>query len=200
MQPPNRRYHLGVNRQMMEDEQNAAVIHEDQQPPDILPSISRILSDHRESSSSNSSTGRIPNFPDNEDFISLSQDIQHESQSYYVDTTGVPPTTAELTAAFMCPPTLDEMMIQVRELRLQRTTVMAGFRFRDPTPAATSFSSPTTTPPFSSSWRGATSSITEDMHFSTPSRRGGADEYDQQRTPTKGRLNNYDRVFASGIL
>ena len=193
--------------QMMEDEQNAAVIHEDQQPPDILPSISRILSDHRESSSSNSSAGRIPNFPDNEDFISLSQDIQHESQSYYVDTTGVPPTTAELTAAFMCPPTLDEMMIQVRELRLQRTTVMAGFRFRDPTPAATSFPSTTrvnhTPPSSSSSWRGATSSsITEDMHFSTPSRRRGiaADEYDQQRTPTKGRLNNYDRVFASGIL
>ena len=55
----------------------------------------------------------------------------------------MPPTNAELTAAFMCPPTLDEMMIQVRELRLQRTTVMAGFRFRDPTPAATSFSSTT---------------------------------------------------------
>ena len=118
---------------MMEDAHDAAVIHEDQQPPGILPSISRILSDHRESSS----------FPDNEDFISLSQDIQHESQSYYVDTTGVPPTTAELTAAFMCPPTLDEMMIQVRELRLQRTTVMAGFRFRDPTPVATSFPSTT---------------------------------------------------------
>ena len=191
---------------MMEDAHDAAVIHEDQQPPGVLPSISRILSDHRESSSS-SSAGRIPDFPDNEDFISLSQDIQHESQSYYVDTTGVPPTTAELTAAFMCPPTLDEMMIQVRELRLQRTTVMAGFRFRDPTPAATSFPSTTkvnhTPPSSSSSWREATSSsITEDMHFSTPSRRRGiaADEYDQQRTPTKGRLNNYDRVFASGIL
>ena len=191
----------------MEDAYDAAVIHEeDQQPPGILPSISRILSDHKESFSSAASAGRIPDFPDNEDFISLSQDIQHESHSYYVDTTGVPPTTAELTAAFMCPPTLDEMMIQVRELRLQRTTVMAGFRFRDPTPAATSFPSTTRvnhTPPSPfSSWKGATSSITEDMHFSTPSRRGGiaADEYDQQRTPTKGRLNNYDRVFASGIL
>ena len=184
---------------MMEDAHDARVIHEDQQPPGILPSISRILSDHRESSSSSSSAGRIPDFPDNEDFISLSQDIQHESQSYYVDTTGVPPTTAELTAAFMCPPTLDEMMIQVRELRLQRTTVLAGFRFRDPQQPDRVNHTP---PSSSSSWRGATSSITEDMHFSTPSRRRGiaADEYDQQRTPTKGRLNNYDRVFASGIL
>ena len=190
---------------MIEDEHDATVIHEDQQPPEILPSISRILSDHRESSSS--SSGRVPDFPDNEDFISMSQDIQHESQTYYVDTTGVPPTTAELTAAFMCPPTLDEMMIQVRELRLQRTTVMAGFRFRDPTPASTSSYSTSRvnpTPPTSSSsaWRGATSSITEDMHFSTPSRRGGtaADDYDHQRTQTKRRLNNYDRVFPTGIL
>jgi hypothetical protein len=110
----------------MEDAHDAAVIHEDQQPPGILPSFSRILSDHRESSSSSSSAGRIPDFPHNEDFISLSQDIQHESQSYYVDTTGVFPTSAELTAAFMCPPTLDEMMIQVRELRLQRTSNCHG--------------------------------------------------------------------------
>ena len=120
----------------------------------------------------------------------MSQDIQQDSQSYLIDRTGVPPTTAELTAAFMCPPTLDEMMIQVRELRLQRTTVMAGFRFRDPTTrAATTSYSAASTHTFAaredqntSSWRDTnSSSITEDMHFATPSRRGGAADENQQR-------------------
>jgi hypothetical protein len=49
-------------------------------------------------------------------------------------TTGIA-TTGELTAAFMCSSTLDEMMVQVRELRMQRSNVIAGFRFQDPTPA-----------------------------------------------------------------
>ena len=116
----------------------------------------------------------------------------------------------ELTAAFMCPPTLHEMMIQVRELRLQRTTVMAGFRFRDPTTraATTSYYSAASTHTFAaredqntSSWRDTnSSSITEDMHFATPSRRGGAADENQQRAPSKGRLNNYDRVFLMGAL
>ena len=50
-------------------------------------------------------------------------------------TTCVAPKTGELTAAFMRPSTLDEMMVQVRELRMQRSNVIAGFRFQGPTPA-----------------------------------------------------------------
>ena len=54
LQPPNRRYHLGVNRQMIEDAHDAAaVIHEDQQPPGILPSMGTATSE-------NNCHGRIP--------------------------------------------------------------------------------------------------------------------------------------------
>ena len=93
-------------------------------------------------------------------------------------TTGVAPTTGELTAAFMRPSTLDEMMVQVRELRMQRSNVMAGFRFQDPTPASSFYSSNATAIQLLSA-----ASISEDVQFETPRRRVRAgDEY--QRPPS----------------
>ena len=93
-------------------------------------------------------------------------------------TTGVAPTTGELTAAFMRPSTLDEMMVQVRELRIQRSNVMAGFRFQDPTPASSFYSSNATAIQLLSA-----ASISEDVQFETPRRRVRAG-YEYQRPPS----------------
>ena len=88
------------------------------------------------------------------------------------------PTTGELTAAFMRPSTLDKMIVQVRELRMQRSNVMAGFRFQDPTPASSFYSSNATAIQLPSA-----ASISEDVQFETPRRRVRAgDEY--QRPPS----------------
>ena len=132
LQPPNRRYHLGVNRQMIEDAHDAAaVIHEDQQPPGILPSMGTATSE-------NNCHGRIPL----QRSYSCSNffPLNNQSESY---------------------PAIIFFFLERSNLVYHRGHAL-----------------------------------------STPSRRGGiaADEYDQQRTPTKGRFNNYDRVFASGIL
>ena len=90
----------------------------------------------------------------------------------------VAPTTGELTAAFMRPSTLDKMIVQVRELRMQRSNVMAGFRFQDPTPASSFYSSNATAIQLLSA-----ASISEDVQFETPRRRVRAgDEY--QRPPS----------------
>ena len=90
----------------------------------------------------------------------------------------LPPTTGELTAAFMRPSTLDEMMVQVRELRIQRSNVMAGFRFQDPTPASSFYSSNATAIQLPSA-----ASISEDVQFETPRRRVRAG-YEYQRPPS----------------
>ena len=93
-------------------------------------------------------------------------------------TTGIAPTTGELTAAFMRSSTLDEMMVQVRELRMQRSNVMASFRFKAPTPASSFYSSNATAIQLPSA-----ASISEDVQFETPRRRVRAgDEY--QRPPS----------------
>ena len=80
----------------------------------------------------------------------------------------------------LCVPasTLDEMMVQVRELRMQRSNVMAGFRFQNPTPASLFYSANATAIQLPS-----TASISEDVQFETPRRRVRAgDEY--QRPPS----------------
>lgn len=119
-----------------------------------------------------------PQYPQ-EDYVQLPSDMG-DQDDYVFDTTGSQHSiiVEDVAESFACPPTLEEMMSIVRNLRVQRKNAIQEFEFQDPI------------------IRNALSRGPNISTTTTSSTTNGSNNRPNTNSQSKLRQNKYDKVFA----